>query len=199
MLRSPAASPSSDGLIILSMSHPAVSKSLTAFMDSILRIQANSATSGTPCNARRLQSALARASAEGRSARPRGLTSCSPWVRTDSAILQLDEEEFALAVRLQSRDEVDREWRRSLGAKARRLDSGEAASIAIATRRSMPFASDDDDALILWGALTAAPGLRTIDLMRQVVQDGRETEANGRAMYEMLQTDDLHNLGGPAW
>jgi len=114
-------------------------------------------------------------------------------------ILQLDDDEFAFAVRLQSRKEVDREWRRGLGAKARRLDAGEAATIAIAQARSLSFASDDDDALVLWQALTGQQGLRTVDLMRQVVQDGRETEADGRAMYATLQTDDLHNLGGPPW
>lgn len=114
-------------------------------------------------------------------------------------VLQLDDDEFALAVRLQSRANVDREWRRSLGAKARRLDAGEAATIAIAQARSFSFASDDDDALTLWAALTGTPGSRTVDLMRQVVSDGRATEAEGRALYYTLQTDDLHNLGGPPW
>ena len=114
-------------------------------------------------------------------------------------VLQLDDGEFALAIRLQSRDDVDREWRCSLGAKARRLDVGEAATIAIAQARSLSFASDDDDALILWQAITGQQGLRTVDLMRQVVSDERATEAEGRALYQMLQTDDLHNLGGPPW
>ncbi len=115
------------------------------------------------------------------------------------AVLQLAEEEFALAVRLQSRNDLDRRWRRGLGARARRLDAGEAASIAIASHRSMPFASDDDDALTLWRALTGEPGLRTVDLMRQVVREGLATEANARTAYRMLRTDELHNLGGPPW
>jgi hypothetical protein len=56
-------------------------------------------------------------------------------------VLALDQEELTLAVRLQSRRPEDREWRLSLGVKARRLDAGEPASIAIASRRSLAFAS----------------------------------------------------------
>jgi len=100
---------------------------------------------------------------------------------------------------LQSRDDADREWRRSLGAKARRLDAGEAATIAIARERSLGFASDDDDALVLWQALAGNPGLRTVDLMHRVVDAGLVADADGRALYDTLQSDDLHNLGGPPW
>ncbi len=73
---------------------------------------------------------------------------------------------MGLAVRLQSRRPEDRAWRHALGAKARRLDAGESVTIAIALTRSLPFASDDDDALTLWEALSGGPGRRTRDLLR---------------------------------
>lgn len=114
-------------------------------------------------------------------------------------ILTLDQGELALAIRLQSRRPEDRAWRQSLGAKARRLDAGESASIAIASRRSLAFASDDEDALTLWAALTSTPGFRTRDLLRTLVSGGTVTEAEAQQQYLLLQTDDLHNLGGPPW
>jgi hypothetical protein len=114
-------------------------------------------------------------------------------------VLALTEDELELAVRLQSRRPDDRAWRQSLGAKARRLDAGESASIAIASRRVLAFASDDEDALTLWTALTGTPGHRTRDLLRNIVSNGTVTEADARRQYSLLQTDDLHNLGGPPW
>ena len=114
-------------------------------------------------------------------------------------VLALDGGELELAVRLQSRRQEDREWRHSLGARARRLDAGESASIAIAARRSLPFASDDEDALTLWKALTGSAGRRTRDLLRQVAASGAVTDDDAREVYHLLQTDDLHNLGGPPW
>ncbi|MHB1517493.1 MAG: hypothetical protein ACYCVN_10670 [Acidimicrobiales bacterium] len=115
------------------------------------------------------------------------------------SVLTLNDDELKLAVRLQSRRLEDREWRHSLGAKARRLDAGESASIAIAATRSLEFASDDEDALTLWEALTGAPGRRTRDLLWQLVTDGVADEDDARAVHHLLQSDDLHNLGGPAW
>jgi hypothetical protein len=114
-------------------------------------------------------------------------------------VLALRPPELELAVRLQSRDPADRQWRHALGAKARRLDAGEAASIAIARHRSVPFASDDEDALILWRALTGTPGARTRDLLRSAAAVGACEERDARLVYRVLQTDDLHRLGGPAW
>lgn len=115
------------------------------------------------------------------------------------SVLTLNDDELKLAVRLQSRRLEDREWRHSLGAKARRLDAGESASIAIAATRSLGFASDDEDALTLWEALTGVPGRRTRDLLWQLVTDGVADEDDARAVHYLLQSDDLHNLGGPAW
>ncbi len=114
-------------------------------------------------------------------------------------VVALDAEELHLAVRLQSLREEDREWRRALGARARRLDAGESASIAIAAGRSLAFASDDEDALTVWEALTRTPGRRTRDLLRKLVNEGGVGEQDARAAYRLLQTDDLHNLGGPPW
>lgn len=114
-------------------------------------------------------------------------------------VLPLDEAELKLAVRLQSRDLADREWRHSLGARSRRLDAGEAASIAIASNRSLAFASDDEDALVLWHALTSSQGLRTRTLLHQSVSARVCDADDARAVYQLLQSDDLHNLGGPPW
>lgn len=114
-------------------------------------------------------------------------------------VVRLAVEEVHLAVRLQSRRPENRAWRDALGAKARRLDAGESASIAIAATRSLAFASDDEDALTVWEALTGAPGRRTRDLLGQLVTDGIADEDDARAVYHLLQSDDLHDLGGPAW
>jgi hypothetical protein len=114
-------------------------------------------------------------------------------------VLPLCHEEVELAIRLQSRRPDDRAWRQSLGAKARRLDAGESASIAIAASRSLAFASDDEDALILWMALTSSTGHGTRDLLRQLVSSRAVPEDDARNAYRILQTDDLHNLGGPPW
>ncbi len=94
---------------------------------------------------------------------------------------------------------VDRAWRHSLGAKARRLDAGESPSIAIAVTRSRAFASDDDDALTLWEALSGAPGCRTRDLLHKLVSKAVVAEQETRDVHHLLQTDDLHILGGPPW
>jgi hypothetical protein len=114
-------------------------------------------------------------------------------------VLPLCYAEVELAIRLQSRRPNDRAWRQSLGAKARRLDAGESASIAIAASRRLAFASDDEDALLLWMALTSSAGHRTRDLLWQLVGSRAVPEDDARDAYRTLQTDDLHNLGGPPW
>lgn|GEM_PF-1952973 len=114
-------------------------------------------------------------------------------------VLTLNDNEMKLAVRLQSRRLEDRAWRHAHGAKARRLDAGESASIAIALSRSYAFASDDDDALTLWQALSGRSGWRTCDLLHQLVSEAVVSEHEARDMYHLLQNDDLHNLGGPPW
>ena len=114
-------------------------------------------------------------------------------------VLSLRPAELRLAVRLQSRAPDDRQWRHSLGARSRRLDAGEAASVAIAYSRELQFASDDEDALILWNALAGSPGLRTRDLLHRGAADGICSAPEARAVYRLLQTDELHMLGGPPW
>ena len=54
-------------------------------------------------------------------------------------VLTLNDDELKQAVRPQSRRPEDRAGRHSLGAKARRLDAGESASIAIAGTGSWPL------------------------------------------------------------
>ena len=128
-----------------------------------------------------------------------GLDQLLALAPNELTVITLSQDEFEFAVRLQSRRPEDREWRRSLGARSRRLDAGESASIAIAARRSLTFASDDEDALTLWKALTRSGGHRTRDLLWQLVATGVVTEVDARAAYRQLQTDDLDNLGGPKW
>ncbi len=52
---------------------------------------------------------------------------------------------------------------------------------------------------MLWGALTESAGLRTRDLLHKAVVSGFCEEHEARSFYQLLQTDDLHNLGGPPW
>ena len=129
----------------------------------------------------------------------RGLDELLALDSGELTVLTLSDDEVELALRLQSRQPRDQKWRRSLGAKARRLDAGESASIAIAATRCLPFASDDEDALRVWEALSGEPGWRTRDLLRQLVDRGAVFEQEARDVYYYLQTNDLHNLGGPPW
>ncbi len=110
-----------------------------------------------------------------------------------------DAQATALTARLISMNDVDRDWRRSLGMRARRLDTGEAASIGIAVTDGLDFASDDGQALIAYDALTGRPEVRTRDVIKLLVSQGLIEEAVGRDRYRFLQEDDLHLLGGPDW
>ncbi|MGH8994741.1 MAG: hypothetical protein ACRDYB_01660 [Acidimicrobiales bacterium] len=161
-----------------------------------------------PSELRRIRRALQRQAEDaglgsGRAGRAlsavQGLDQLLALTSDELTVLTLDADEWKLAVRLQSRRPGDRAWRHSLGAKARRLDAGESASIAIAVTRSLAFASDDEDALTLWKALSGVPGCRTRDLLFQLVADEVIAEPDAREVYRVLQTDDLDNLGGPSW
>ncbi len=161
-----------------------------------------------PSELRRIRSALQRQAEDaglgtGRAGRAlsavQGLDELLALSTEELTVLSLDADEWELAIRLQSRRPEDRAWRHSLGAKARRLDAGESASIAIAMSRSLTLASDDGDALTLWEALSGKPGRRTRDLLHQLTADEFVTEPDAREAYRVLQTDDLHNLGGPPW
>jgi hypothetical protein len=129
----------------------------------------------------------------------RGLDELLALVSPELTVLALNAEEFGLAVRLHSLRPEDRGWRRVLGARSRRLGAGEAASLAIALGRSVTFASDDEDALAIWKGLAGAPGRRTRHLLWQLAADGIVAESDARKAYHLLQTDDLHAIGGPPW
>ena len=161
-----------------------------------------------PSELRRIRRALQRQADDaglgsGRSSRAlsavQGLDELLALGSGELTVLTLSGDEVELAVRLQSRRPQDRAWRQSLGAKARRLDAGESASIAIAVTRSLSFASDDDDALTLWEALSGALGCRTRDLLHKLASKAVVAEQEARDVHHLLQTDDLHNLGGPPW
>jgi hypothetical protein len=107
--------------------------------------------------------------------------------------------ETRMTAHLVSPEADQREWRRGLGLRARWLDAGEAVSIAIAHERGLDFASDDEQALIAYTALTGRPPIRTLDIIRLLVSQRMIDEAAGRAAYRLLREDDLHLLGGPDW
>jgi hypothetical protein len=48
-------------------------------------------------------------------------------------------------------------------------------------------------------SLVGSSGHRTRDLLRRLVSSGSIEEDDARDAYYLLQTDDLHNLGGPPW
>jgi hypothetical protein len=108
-------------------------------------------------------------------------------------------DEIRMAGRLTSREAGDREWRSSLGLRARRLDAGEAVSIAIAHARGLDFASDDNQALLAYTALTTRPPIRTRNVIKLLINTRTIDESAGRGGYQFLQEDDLHLLGGPDW
>ena len=110
-----------------------------------------------------------------------------------------DAQATAITVRLTSLAENERAWRRGLGMRARRLDFGEAVSIGIAVSRGLGFASDDEQALIAYSALTARLEVRTRDIIKLLVNQELIEEAAGRDGYRFLQQDNLHLLGGPGW
>jgi hypothetical protein len=103
---------------------------------------------------------------------------------SDVVVLSPTRTEVALAVRLQDRRE--REWRSTLGLRARRLDAGEAVSIAIATTRGMAFASDDDDGRAAYLALGGCRHVWTLDLVQQAVARGLLEDADARDGYRLL-------------
>lgn len=103
----------------------------------------------------------------------------------DITVLSPTIDELAVAVRLQDREE--RAWRQELGVRARRLDAGEAVSIAIATSRGLAFASDDDDARLAYLALGGPRHTWTLDLIQNAVAAGLLDEPTARAAYDDLR------------
>ncbi|HZV48755.1 MAG TPA: hypothetical protein VFD49_03205 [Candidatus Dormibacteraeota bacterium] len=104
-------------------------------------------------------------------------------------------DELELALRLQAPEE--REWRQSLGMKARRLDSGEAVSIAIAVSRKMAFGCDDKDARVAYQALGGCRCLWTLDLICSAMREGLLSKPQARAGYERLRRE--YRFHAPEW
>jgi hypothetical protein len=102
----------------------------------------------------------------------------------DVTVLVPADTEMAVAVRLQ--DPGEGTWRQSLGVRARRLDAGEAVSIAIATARGLTFASDDDDGRAAYEALGGIKHLWTLDLVQDAAAQGLLADADAREGYRML-------------
>ncbi len=104
-------------------------------------------------------------------------------------------QELRMAIRLT--DPEHRSWRQALGMRARRLDAGEAVSIAIAVARRKAFGCDDADARIAYGALGGIECLSTLDLVRRAVTGGLISEGAAREGYERLRSD--YRFFGPPW
>jgi hypothetical protein len=65
--------------------------------------------------------------------------------------------------------------------------------------RRLGFASDDDQALIAFTAITRRSPSRTLDLIKILVARGTLNEDEVRQAYRFLKERDLHLLGGPDW
>lgn len=63
--------------------------------------------------------------------------------------------------------------------------------------RRLGFASDDDQALIAFTAITRRSPSRTLDLIKILVARGTLNEDEVRQAYRFLKERDLHLLGGP--
>lgn len=113
----------------------------------------------------------------------------------DVVVLLPAPQEIDLAVRLQ--DPGEREWRRGLGVRARRLDAGEAVSVAIATARGLAFGSDDDDGRAAYIALGGVSHFWTLDLLQQATERGLLAEVDARAGYRRLC--ERYRFWGEAW
>jgi predicted nucleic acid-binding protein len=103
--------------------------------------------------------------------------------------------ELNMAIRLQ--DPEEREWRSSLGMKARRLDAGEAVSVAVAASRGETLGCDDDDGQIAYGALGGRECRSTLDLVKLAVEEGLLPEDEARDGYEKLRRE--YRFFGPPW
>jgi hypothetical protein len=160
-----------------------------------------------PCELRRIRDALQRqadASYPGSGRQSRAVAAVLELDKlldlpATLTVLQPDADETQTAVRLTSSDPDDKKWRTSFGLRARRLDAGEAISIAIAHARGLEFASDDGQALVAYTGLTERTAARTLDIVRLLVKRGMVEESAAREGYRLLREDDLHLLGGPDW
>lgn len=104
-------------------------------------------------------------------------------------------QEIEVAIRLQ--DPGERSWRQGLGMKARRLDTGEAVTLAVAVARKETFGCDEEDGRIAFTALGGAECLSTLELARRATERGLLTERQAREGYERLRRE--FRFFGPAW
>jgi hypothetical protein len=96
-------------------------------------------------------------------------------------------------VRLQDSRQGD--WLRSLGVRARRLDAGEAVSIAV--RREQGLGSDDADGRRAYLGLGGTQHLWTLDLIQRAIALGLLPEDVAREGYSALQ--EHHRFWGEPW
>jgi predicted nucleic acid-binding protein len=113
----------------------------------------------------------------------------------DLEVVQPTEEELALAVRLQ--DSRQSNWLRSLGVRARRLDAGEAVSIAIAVHREQELGSDDSDGRRAYLGLGGTQHWWTLDLVQKAVALDLLPEDVARGGYSALR--ERHRFWGERW
>jgi hypothetical protein len=113
----------------------------------------------------------------------------------DLEVVQPTEEELALALRLQDSRQGD--WLKGLGVRARRLDAGEAVSIAIAVRREQQLGSDDGDGRRAYLGLGGTQHWWTLDLIQRAVALDRLPEDVAREGYSALR--ELHRFWGEPW
>lgn len=114
---------------------------------------------------------------------------------TDLEVVMPTHQELEMAIRLT--EPGGRQWRKTLGMRARRLDAGEAVSIAIAVERKEAFGCDDEDARIAYTALGGIDCPSTVDLVRRAVSTGLLSEDAGRDGYERLRSE--YRFYGPPW
>jgi predicted nucleic acid-binding protein len=114
---------------------------------------------------------------------------------TNLEVVSPTDGELALAIRLQATEE--RAWRRSLGMRARRLDAGEAVSLAICVSRDEEFGCDDEDARIAYQALRGRASYSTLDLVKTAVQNGLLARDEAMTEYEKLRR--AYRFFGPPW
>lgn len=81
--------------------------------------------------------------------------------------------EDELATNLASKSDISRAWRQTLGIGARRIDSGEAACLAVAITRSYDFATDDRPAAGAFTAMTGQKPRTTFDALDEFAAAGR--------------------------
>jgi predicted nucleic acid-binding protein len=125
-------------------------------------------------------------------------------MRLDELISRRDEDlevvvptpaELDVAIRLQDPDQ--RAWRQGMGMRARRLDAGEAVSVAIAVSRDDGLGCDEEDGGVAYAALGGVECLSTLDLVRRAVERGLLSESEAQEGYETLRT--AYRFFAPGW